>query len=603
MAKNNLLLRTKKKRALALFQSDQLKEAKRLYTQLSKSNPRDADAWQMLGAIEWKLENLDQAEIQFAHALNLAPNDPILHFSIGCVLLAKRQKADAEVYLARAIALKPDHVEAHITLGNALATAGRLGDAANYYRKAIQFSPANPVLFSNLGNVLAAQGQTKEAMQSWRHALAIQPDYVSAHSNLLLCLNYNGSHDPETVYNEHLAWAERHERPVHRHALHNNDPDPYRPLNVGYVTADLREHSVAHFFEPILTNHDPDQFKVYCYTDVASPDETTRRLLPLIAHHRSTCTHSNQQIAEQVREDGIDILIDLAGHTSGNRLLVFAHKPAPIQVTYLGYPNTTGMSSIDYRLTDSLSDPPGETDGLHSEKLYRLEGGFLCYMPPADTPPVGPLPLHKHGYVTFGAFNAVAKTNLEVISLWSRILESLPTSRLVLKNKSFSDPATCARYAQLFADRGIDPARIEMIGLTPAKRAHLDVYNRIDIALDTFPYNGTTTTCDTLWMGLPVIALAGTTHAGRVGVSLLSQLGLDECIARTPDDYVAIAIRLAKRPEHLRALRGRLRRDMATSSLCDGEAFTRKLESAYRDMWTSWCNSQTANAPVRSNGQ
>lgn len=358
---------------------------------------------------------------------------------------------------------------------------------------------------------------------------------------------------------------------------------------MGYVSPDFHAHSVAYFIEPVLARHDPAAVETYCYAEVAQPDAFTEHMKTLAAHWRGTFGRSDDEVADMIRNDAIDILIDLAGHTAHNRLAVFARRPAPVQVTYLGYPNTAGLPQMDYRLTDAAADPPGQ-EVYYTESLVRLPQGFLCYAPPHESPAVGPLPAATGGCITFGSFNALPKMNNEVIALWARVLQSVPGARLILKNKSLQDAKTCERYRQHFHP----PERIELLGWLDDPADHLSIYHRVDIALDTFPYNGTTTTCEALWMGVPVITLAGERHAGRVGLSLLTQLGLTELIAKTPDEYVRLAVALAGNRERLAALRAGLRERMRRSPLCDAQSFTRDLEAAYREMWHKWCEGRKA---------
>lgn len=589
MAKTNVLIRSKQKRARALYNSKQLAESESLYTQIAKTYKRDMESWQMLGTIRWQLGDLQQAETHFRCALDIDKTHHEVNFQLGSVLLAQGQREQAIEYIGHALRIKPDFFEALLTLGNALAWSGMLQAAIESYQKALRLNPNQPVLYTNLGNVYADQGLLDQAIANWRQALMLKPDMASTHSNILLCLNYRSEYDPHELYQEHLTWAHRHGKASNQHKAHANSADPERRLRIAYVTPDLREHSVAYFIEPILAHHDPDHYEVYCYSAVANPDATTIRLLPLIKHYRSTAAMTDAQLAAQIRQDGIDILVDLAGHTAGNRLTLFSHKPAPRQVSYLGYPNTTGLSAMDYRLTDAWADPPGLTEDYYTESLWRLENGFLCYAPPVDAPPVGAAPVDKTGHITFGAFNYIAKTTAEVIQTWSEILKRVPDSKLIMKNKSLTDSATRTHYLALFESNGISSERVEMIGLTPSKAEHLAVYQRVDIALDTFPYHGTTTTCDTLWMGVPVLTLAGSNHASRVGVSLLSQLDLEQFIAESPEEYINLAVSLANEPAQLSEVRGRLRERMQASSLCDALSFTRRLEQAYRDMWHHWC--------------
>ena len=337
-----------------------------------------------------------------------------------------------------------------------------------------------------------------------------------------------------------------------------------------------------------MTGH----FSVFCYSSVASPDHNTRYLMPKIDHYKAVASLSGEQLKEMILADKIDILVDLAGHTSGGNLRVFNMKPAPVQVSYLGYANTSGIKAMDYRITDAWADPPGENEKLYTEQLVRLPGGFLCYTPPRGTPDVAAAPAIANGYVTFGSFNHPAKITPAVITAWSEILKQVSDSRLLLKYRSFTDAHTRKLYLDMFEQQGIDPGRIELLGLTQSKEEHLACYHRVDIGLDTFPYNGTTTTCDTLWMGVPVVVLTGKAHAGRVGVSLLKQLSMDSLIADSLTDYISIATELANDIDRISALRSEIRSRMQNSTLCNGELHTRELETAYRKMWSNWCSDQ-----------
>jgi predicted O-linked N-acetylglucosamine transferase (SPINDLY family) len=291
---------------------------------------------------------------------------------------------------------------------------------------------------------------------------------------------------------------------------------------------------------------------------------------------------------QQIVTDGIDILVDIAGHTAHNKLTAFAFKPAPVQVTYLGYPNTTGLSAIDYRLTDSTADPEGQ-GRYYTERLVRLPGCFLCYLPLADAPPLTPLPAAASGRITFGSFNNLSKMSPDVVGLWSRLVQAVPGSRLLVKNSSLSDESVRARYREQFRAQGLEDGQLELVGHTPTREEHLAMYGQLDIALDTFPYNGTTTTCEALWMGVPVVTLKGEVHAARVGATLLNSVGLPELVADSPDDFLRVATDLALDTNRLGQQRAGLRQRLSESSLCDGDAFARKVEQAYRDMWVKWC--------------
>jgi protein O-GlcNAc transferase len=341
--------------------------------------------------------------------------------------------------------------------------------------------------------------------------------------------------------------------------------------------------------EPLLRGHDRQKVEVFCYAETTRPDSVTARLQELADHWLVTVGTSHQALAERIRTDRIDILVDVAGHSAGNRLLVFARKPAPVQVTWLGYPNTTGLKAIDYRLVDAVSDPAGEADAWASETLVRLEDGFLCYRGLRDGPEPTPPPCLKTGTVTFGSFNNPAKVSTATFDAWAKVLSRLPQARLVLKGMSFADAATRALFFARLGDRGVSAERVEIMAWLHGSAEHLALYHRVDIALDPFPYNGTTTTCEALWMGVPVVTLRGDRHAGRVGASLLTQIGLTDLIASSIDEYVEIAAALVDNPGRLDELRRALRPLMAASPLCDEGAFARKMEAAFRTMWQQWC--------------
>jgi predicted O-linked N-acetylglucosamine transferase (SPINDLY family) len=428
-------------------------------------------------------------------------------------------------------------------------------------------------------------GELEEALRCYRSALALQPDLLPAHTGLLLAMHYSDGTTPQETLAQSRRFAER--------LPHGPAPtaDRLRPsqamgrLRVGYVSPDFREHSVAWFLEPLLAAHDRQAFEVIGYASVARPDAVTRRLL---SHcHRACEVHdlSDEQLAALVREHRVDILVDLAGHTRGNRLGAFARWPAPVQVTYLGYPGTTGVPAIAYRLTDAIADPAGVTDADHSERLVRLPHGFLCYRPPSEAPPVSPGPVERAGQITFACFNNRPKITEAAVALWARLLRELPGSRLVLKSAGLSDAGGRARLLAQFDRHGIGAERLALWGMVRSPWEHLAYYAQADIALDTFPYNGTTTTCEALYMGVPVVTLAGRSHAARVGASLLTRVGLPELIAGSPDEYVACAVALAQDRARLRGLRAGLRDRLLRSPLCDAALITRSIEDAYRAMW------------------
>ncbi len=397
----------------------------------------------------------------------------------------------------------------------------------------------------------------------------------------------------QTFLLAHIDWHKQIRRVLSVPTAYANPRETPRRLKVGYVSPDLCQHSVAYFVEPLLRAHNRQAVEVYCYADVTRPDPVTARLKGYADHWLTTVGQLDGDLAERIRVDGIDILVDLAGYTSGNRLGVFARKPAPIQVTWLGYPNTTGLDTIDYRIVDAVTDPIGEADAWASETLLRLEGGFLCYSPMGDWPPPTFPPCLASDRITFGSFNNPAKLSDSTLDMWAKLLDRLPRAGLLLKGKPFGDETTRALFQSRLAERGVDLARVELAPWQSIEVMHLELYGRVAVALDSFPYNGATTTCEALWMGVPVVTLLGNRHAGRVGASLLTQIGLTDWIARSAEEYLDIATMLAEDPAKLKDLRQALRPRLLRSPLCDAHAFACKLEAAYRNMWKRWCGAST----------
>ena len=392
----------------------------------------------------------------------------------------------------------------------------------------------------------------------------------------------------DEVFRRHQARGARFANAATSDSSFPHDRNPQRPLRIGYVSPDFRVHPVGFFMESILRRHDRGQFSVTCYAEHAQDDRMTERLRPLVDRWRTTHRRSDEEVCRMIREDAIDILIDLAGHTSGNRLPVFARRPAPVQMTYLGYGTTTGLTTMDYRLTDAVANPPGET-GRHTEELLRIPTGMLCFTPPADAPGVSMPPALQTGQITFGSFNNLSKLSEPTLDLWADLLRAIPNARLLLKNRSFADGTVRARFADNFAARNVATSRIELIGPTASITEHLSLYGRVDLALDPFPYNGATTTCESLWMGVPVITLRGSAFVGRMTASLLTTIGLNEFIAETAEQYIEIACRWANDVQKLSELRGNLRTILGRSPLCDEPAYVCQLEHIYQTEWQRWC--------------
>lgn len=576
--------------ALHSFRAERLAEAEAGFRAILSREPRHGPSWHLFGLVHFKRGDLGSALECLRKAVAVDPNLAPAHNDLGVALQVQGHWDEAAASYRRAIALVPKDAEAHYNLGNVLQAKGELVAAADSYGHALALKPDHAGALNNLGTALLDQGRLDEAIGRYRQALAAKPDYTAAHSNLLRALNFDETLAPETLFAAHKAWDEAHApKPATLDVRFSNEPDPERRLRIGYVSADFREHSVSHFFEALLRAHDPAAVEVFCYAHVGRPDRVTERLQARAGHWLSILGLDDAAAAARIRRDRIDILVDLGGHTADNRLGVFARKPAPIQASWCGYPNTTGLAAMDYRITDARADPEGEAEPWHTETLVRLPRSFLCYFPPEHVGPVGPLPARQTGTVTFGSFNSLVKVTPEVMRLWARILQVVPGSRLLLKALQLRDAGVRAQILERFVAAGIASERIEPIPWMDESQNHLALYGRVDVALDPFPYNGTTTTCEALWMGAPVITLRGERHAGRVGVSLLTTVGLSELIAETPKAYVDLAADLARDFARLENLRASLRERMRASALCDAVGFARDMEAAYRAMWRRWC--------------
>jgi predicted O-linked N-acetylglucosamine transferase (SPINDLY family) len=522
-------------------------------------------------------------------ALRADPDDAQTYLNLGNALQYQGELDRAITCYEKALEKKPDYPEAYNNLGSALITKGELNEAAKCHQKALLINPYYAEAYNNLGSIHQNQGEFTKGIFYYRQAIEIKPDYVKAHSNLLYSLHYDSTVGANEHYEEAKYWWQRQGLNIKKNSHSKTNRVQAKRIKIGYVSPDFREHSVSYFFLPFLKYQDRESFEVFCYSEVKREDKFTQKIKELSDHWRSIVWHTDDSVAEQIKKDGIDILVDLAGHTAGNRLLVFARRPAPVQITWLGYPNTTGMPVMDYRLTDDIADPVGEADKYHSETLIRLPDGFLCYRPPDDAPPVSKLPAPKTGGITFGSFNNLPKINEKVIGLWSRLLQQVPDSCLLLKSRQFADDYVRQRFLGLFSANGVASERIRLLPRTPSTAGHLALYHQVDIGLDPFPYNGTTTTCEALWMGVPVITLRGNRHAGRVGASILTRVGLEELIAESEEQYVETGIKLAQDLDGLKNLRAEMRPRMQASPLCDGKNFAGIMEKVFRGMWHSWC--------------
>jgi predicted O-linked N-acetylglucosamine transferase (SPINDLY family) len=561
----------------------ELDAAVHAFRSAAANQPQAALPHEHMGEVELARARLDQASEHFEIAARLDPAlvEPLINLGVICQRRAQLDRARA--YFADACRVKADSAAAHFNLGWVEQKLGLLAAAETHYRRALALDPEHSGAIIDLAGVLHELGEVDAALACYRVALERNPD-AAHHSSMLSLLQYDQRSTPAALLGEARSWAQRYAPETAARAHDLAAPARAPRLRIGYVSPDFREHAVASFFEPLLAAHDPARFEVTCYSNVKDEDEVTAR----IAGHARLVRirgRSDTDVAQQIHEDGIHVLVDLAGHTVDHRLALFALQPAPVQASYLGYPGTTGVAAIRHRFSDLVADPEPGADLAYSEQLVRLPNGFCCFRPPAQAPAVSALPCLARGYVTFGSLNNYTKLSPAVLETWTRLLAGVPDAQLVLQSRPFGDAVIRERVWSRFAALGIARERVQLHGSMPLA-AHLALYGQIDIALDTFPWNGHTTTCLALHMGVPVVVLSGERFAGRMGMTLLQRVGLAAWIARDGDDYVAIATRHARARDELAQLRLGLRAQLASSALCDAITFTRSLEVAYERLWS-----------------
>ncbi len=560
-------------------------QAAYIFNQIVQHNPNQAEAWLHLGLSQKHQGQGSQALESFTKAAQLRPNDDKAQHHLGLSMMDSGRMEDALKVVEGALALKPDNPTIHNTLGIIYQALDREDQGLRHNLEAVRLNGQFPEAWNNLGNLLGLMGQPSQAVSAFRKALELRPSAAQFHSNLLLNLHYDPTITPEATYTEHIQWAQTHLPNGSSTPDFFNTRDPHRRLKIGLVSPDFRQHTVATFLAPFIDSLDRKSIEVFAYSAVNRPDEMTKLFQQKVDHFRDISGAVDVATAEIIRNDQIDILVDFAGHTSGNRLSLFAQPCAPITMTQFGYPNTTGVPGIEYRITDGKADPVNMTDEFHTEKLVRVEDFAWVWQPPQSVPPVPPKRVDPQA-ILFGSFNNLAKVNDRVLAVWARILAKTPGSKLwILTGKS---ETTAARIAHALEAVNVDPARVERFSRMD-KQAYFTAQASIDIALDPFPYNGGVTSLDALWMGTPVLAMAGRTYASRQGLAINKTLGLDDWIARNEEDYMAKAVALSKDHELLGQLRGTLRDRLATSPICDVKGYGRRWEKAVRNLWANWC--------------
>jgi len=527
---------------------------------------------------------LPEALTMYQRTLALNPAHADAYNNLGNVCRGLNEYESAANAFHTAIRLRPNFIAAYNNLANLLRTLGRMDEAEARLRKALAIDPVSSVTHNNLGNILKDKGLLDDGIASYRQAIASDPDNAVAHSNLVYALVFQAE-DAQPVIDECNRWSERHESPYRENRIpHHNDTTIDRRLRIGYVSADFRDHCQALFTMPLFSRHDHARFEIFCYSSVRRQDEVTERIATHADVWRDVQDLDDEQLAQLIREDRIDILVDLAMHMADGRPLLFARKPAPVQIAWLAYPGTTGIQAIDYRLTDPWLDPP-EINTQYRERSIHLADTFWCYDPLTDLPSVNRLPALTAGHVTFGCLNNPCKLSDHTLRMWAGVIQRLESAQLVLMVSGGSAREHVMRRLEC---HGIDAQRVRFVAFRP-RADYLKTFHEIDLVLDTFPYNGHTTSLDSFWMGVPVVTRVGQTAAGRAGLSQLSNLGLDELAAHSEEQFVTVAVELASDLPRLVQLREGLRRRMSESPLMDGARFATQMEAAYRQVWGEWC--------------
>lgn len=572
----------------ALLALDRPDEALEAVNEALELNPDLHQAHVNRGRALVTLGRYEDALGAYDRALELDNTLVHAHNNRANILYRWKRGTEALAGFDRALALDPNFAEAHYNRANLLRDAGRLEAARQGFQRAVALAPDLLEAGNNLGNVLRFLGDAEGALAAYAEVLKRSPERRSTFSNYLMALNYSAGLSAQEVFEAHCRYPQPEDVPGIRRSI---DDEPNRRLRVGLVSADFCLHSVAFFLRALFDHRRANVLELYAYFTGDEPDEHTEWFAERADHWLQCDETAEPDLVARIRDDRIDLLIDLSGHSGQNRLGVFSQRAAPVQITWLGYPNTTGLSAMDYRLVDSITDPPGEADQINTETLIRLPGGFLCYRPLNDEKslPVANPPCQSRGVIRFGSFNNLAKISTDTVARWSRILEAVPNAKLVLKSSFIGDQLSLQQFTGRLVAQVIAADRIETLGRIKAPEDHLALYNHIDIALDTLPYNGTTTTIEALWMGVPVVTESGDRHAARVGASLLTRMELPELIAQDADEYVRIAVELAKDPERQRRYRATLQARLKASALRDEVGFTRTFEWALREIWRIHC--------------
>lgn len=571
------------KLALKFQHNGDLEKARLIYLEVLDTEPRNVDALHLYGLACHQQGDHASAVAYIGKAVQRVPEQPVLRNNYGDALRRAGDLQGAAVQLHKALELRPDYPGAHLNLGSVYFDSGNHAAALHHAREAVRLAPERADARFNLGLVLLDHVALNEAAEAFRQALAIRPRYPVAAGAYLYTLNLLPSADPVAVADEHRNVAAKLFLPE-QPASPDSEKKSKVPVRIGYVSGDFRAHAVNYFFTPLLEHRDTGRFELFCYSNADEPDEVTLSIASHSDHWREVAGLSDEALLSQIRADRIDVLFDLAGYTKYSRLAVFASRAAPLQISFLGYPNTTGLEAMDYRIVDEITAPRNE-HFTGTESPLRLSGGFACFRPPPHAPPVSPPPVLSRKSATFGSFHKLEKINLNVVDCWAELLRQNPGSRLLLARDELDDWQQ-ERLAGQFADRGIGPERLVMKGFNKADGSFLELFAEIDIQLDSFPWSGHTMACMALWMGVPVVSLYGSSHAGRMVASVLHTIGLGELLAQDRKSYLKICSELCRAPDRLAELRSGLRERMESSLLRDEVAYTKAFEKAVMDALT-----------------
>ncbi len=579
--------------AVTLRDLGALPEAIASFEQAARLIPNSPQIQLNLALAYQAAERLEDAVVAVNRCIQLTPNDASAHAVLGQNLINLARHADAVAPLQEAVRLKPDFAEAYRLLGEALGNQQKLDDAIDAYRRAIQINPNNAVVHRLLGDAYFNLTRLEEAIASFDRAIELTPEDPGPLSARIFAMMFDSRFTQTDIRDKAIEFDRVHGLPRREHILpFENDPDPQRRLRIGYVSRSFSAHVQSLFTVPLMRNHNRQNVEVFCYSGVNRPDQFTEQTRGGADVWWDVSELPDARIAARIRRDKIDILVDLTMHMADNCLTLFARKPAPIQVAWFAYPGTTGLSAIDYRFTDPYLDPPGMYDADYSEKSYRLRDTFWCIDSLQPDPDVGPLPALANGYVTFGNLNNFLKISNESVLAWSRVMQRVPGSKFLLLAPEGSGRE---RVRSVARDVGINPDRFEFVG-RQTRGKYLATYNRIDIGLDSFPYNGHTTSIDSYWMGVPVVTRVGKTLVGRAGFSQLSNLRMTELAGADVDQFVEIAANLAGDLPRLSQLRADLRERTVRSPLMDTKRFAESMELAYRDIWRKWCDDRNGRS-------